>query len=89
MKNKETKNHDILFYNINTSRGLNKKCNIPFTVLLIVINIMLSLYEDELDTQYIYHFFTSFLLFELGLNVYDVANEISANSKLQRLQNIS
>lgn len=88
MKNKKKKNDDILLYNVNTLNGLNKKCNIPLTILLIAINVMLSLYEDKIDCEFIYQFFTSFLFVELGLNVYDVINEINANSKLQRLQNL-
>lgn len=86
MKNKSNKNKNILLYNINTSKGLNKKCNIPLTFLLIYINILLSFYEYKMDFQCIYHFFNSFLYVELGLNIYDVINEINTNTKLQRLQ---
>lgn len=87
MKDKLKKNNDMLFYSINTLNGLNKKCNIPLTVLLIITNILLSFYEDKIDCEFIYQFFTSFLFVELGLNIYDVINEINANSKLQKLQN--
>ena len=88
MKNKSNKNKNILLYNINTSKGLNKKCNIPLTFLLIYINILLSFYEDNIDFQCIYHFFNSFLCVELGLNIHDVINEINTNTKLQRLQDL-
>ena len=41
-----------------------------------------------MDFQCIYHFFNSFLCVELGLNIYDVINEINTNTKLQRLQDL-
>lgn len=87
MKNKKRKKDDIFLYNINTLNGLNKKCNLLLTFFLIIINCILSLYEDEINNELIYNFFTIVLSAELGLNIYDVVNEINANTKLQRLQN--
>lgn len=85
---KKKKTNDILLYNINTLKGLNKKCNFPLTFLLIIINCILSLYEDEMDNDFICNFFTACLSVELGFNIYDVIKEINANSKLQKLQNL-
>lgn len=88
MKNKVKKKDDILLYNVNTLKGLNKRCNLPLTFLLIIINSILSLYEDEIDNEFIYNFFTICLCTELSLNIYDVIKEINTNSKLQRLLNL-
>lgn len=88
MKDKLKKNKDVLLYNIDISNGLNKKCNISLTFLLIYVNILLSFYENKIDFQCIYYFFNSFLCVELGLNIYDVINEINTNTKLQRLQDL-